>query len=360
MKRRDFLKKAGVVAAGASLSPLMFANAQNSTYRWGMVTSWPTGLDTLFGSAEEVASILAELTDGDVQVDVHAAGAQVGAFEVYDAVASGAFEMAHSAPYYFINKDPAHAFFTSVPFGMTPHQYDAWMFSGDGQSLFDELTLPDGVRAFVAGNTGPQTSGWFNREINTPEDLQGLTIRFPGFGGQVLSRVGANVQNLPGGEIYLALETGVIDAADWVGPYDDEILELHRVAQYYYLPSWAEPSASLASYVNEDLYQSLPSDIQDAIQAASVESNVRMLARYTSRNGAALQRLIEGGTEVRVLSDSILEALEQATEEIHEQNAQGNELYSRILENYRAFQDEIREWQRVSGYAYNSYVYRNE
>ena len=360
MKRRDFIKKAGVATAAASFSPLMFASAQRSTYRWGMVTSWPTGLDALFGAAQDTADVLSELTDGDVQVEVHAAGAQVGAFEVYDAAASGAFEMAHSAPYYFINKNPTHGFFTAVPFGMTAEQYDAWMFEGEGQSMLDELTRPDGLAAFVAGNTGPQTSGWFNREINSPEDLRGLTIRFPGFGGQVLSAVGANVQNLPGGEIFLALDTGVVDAADWVGPYDDEILQLNQVARYYYFPSWAEPGAALAAYINLDLFESLPADIQEAVQAAGHVANERMLAKYAARNGAALDRLIAGGTEIRFLSESILETLEGATNEIHEQNASGNDLYRRTLDSYNAFLGTVRGWERVSTHAYNDYIFRNQ
>jgi TRAP-type mannitol/chloroaromatic compound transport system substrate-binding protein len=358
VKRRDFLKKAGVVTASASLSPLMFANAQRSSFRWGMVTSWPTALDTIFGGAQDTAAVLGELTDGDVQVEVFPAGAQVGAFEVYDAVSSGAFEMAHAAPYYFINKDPTHAFFTAVPFGMNAQQFDAWMFSGGGQALADELTNRDNVQTFVAGNTGPQTSGWFNREINSPADLRGLTIRFPGFGGQVLSRLGANVQNLPGGEIFLALDTGVIDAADWVGPYDDEILGLQNAARYYYYPSWAEPGASLSAYINKDLYDGLPADIQNAIRAASAEANQRMLAKYNARNEPALQRLIKGGTEVRTLPNAVLEALEGATDEIHAQNASGNDLYRRTLESYQAFQESVRAWHRTSEHAYNSYIYR--
>ncbi|MEX2541494.1 MAG: TRAP transporter substrate-binding protein DctP [Trueperaceae bacterium] len=360
MKRRDFLKKAGVVTASASLSPLMFASAQRSTYQWGMVTSWPTALDTIYGGAVDTAALIGELTDGDVQVEVFPAGAQVGAFEVYDAVSSGAFQMAHAAPYYFINKDPMHAFFTAVPFGMTAQQFDAWMISGDGQQLADELTHPDNVQTFVAGNTGPQTSGWYNKEINTPADLRGLTIRFPGFGGQVLSRVGANVQNLPGGEIFLALDTGVIDAADWVGPYDDEILGLQNAARYYYFPSWAEPGASLSAYIDKSLYDGLPADIQSAIRAASAEANQRMLAKYNARNEPALQRLIAGGTEVRTMSNDILSTLESATNEIHEQNASGNELYRRTLESYQAFQASVREWHRTGDHAYNSYIYREQ
>lgn len=356
MKRRDFLKKAGVAAAGASLSPLMFANAQASTYRYDMVTSWPTALDTIFGGATNTARHITEMTGGDVEVTVYPAGAQVGAFEVYDAVSSGAFGMGHAAPYYFINKNPVHAFFTAVPFGMDAQQFDAWMHTGNGQALSDELTAPDDVIMFPAGNTGAQTSGWFKREIETVADLQGLTIRFPGFGGQVLSRLGANVQNIPGGEVFLALDTGVIDAADWVGPYDDEILGLHRAATYYYFPSWAEPGASLAFYMNRTEFEGLPSEIQEVIRTAAARANQQMLADYDAKNMPALQRLIDAGAQVRGLSEELLEALEGATNEIHQENAAGNELYARVLEDYTAFQESVRDWHRISQFAYSSYV----
>lgn len=360
MQRRDFLKKASVVAASATFSPLMFAKAQAGSYTFDMVTSWPTSLDTIYGGALNTAAYLQEITGGDVTIQVYPAGAQVGAFEVYDAVSSGAFAMGHAAPYYFINKNPAHAFFTAVPFGMDAQQFDAWMNSGNGQALHQELTEPDNVIAFPAGNTGPQTSGWFKREITTPADLQGLTIRFPGFGGQVLSRVGANVQNLPGGEIFLALDTGVIDAADWVGPYDDGILGLNEAAEFYYFPSWAEPGASLAVYMNLDEYNALPADIQAALQAAGAKANQQMLADYDARNWAALQELVASGTQVRNLSDEILAALEQATGEIHEENAANNPLYSRILEDYQAFLSSVRSWHEISQNAYANYVYRTD
>jgi TRAP-type mannitol/chloroaromatic compound transport system substrate-binding protein len=360
MKRRDFLKKAGVVTVGAGLSPLMFANAQRSTYRFEMVTSWPTALDAIYGGAVNTARYLSEMTDGDVTVDVYPAGAQVGAFEVYDAVSSGAFAMGHAAPYYFYNKNPVHAFFTAVPFGMDAPQFDAWMNAGDGQAFSDELTAPDDVIMFPAGNTGPQTGGWYKREIATVADLQGLTIRTPGFGGQVLGKVGANVQNVPGGEVFISLETGVLDAADWVGPYDDEILGLNTAATYYYLPSWAEPGASLAVYMNRTEFDGLPGDIQEALRSAAARANQQMLAEYTAKNAAALARMVASGTQVRTFSTEILDALRGATQEIHAENAQGNDLYVRVLENYNAFQDAAREWLSASGYAYARYIYGDD
>jgi len=359
MKRRDFLKKAGVATVGAGMSPLMFANAQASTYRFDMVTSWPTALDTIYGGALNTARYLNEITDGDVEVTVYPAGAQVGGLEVYDTVSLGAFQMGHTASYYYVGKDPTHGFFTAVPFGMNAQQMDAWFASGGGQALFDEINERDNMIAFPAGNTGVQMGGWFNKEINSSADLQGLTMRIPGLGGQVMSRVGANVQNIPGGEIFLALDTGVIDATEWVGPYDDEILGLNQAARYYYAPGWHEPGPSLATYVNLDVYRDLPADIQAAIQSAAARANQKMLADYDAKNGPALNRLVEAGAELRTFPQSVLETLATAMDEIHEENAAGNPLYARVLEAYRTFQGGIRAWHRVSEFAFHSYVYQD-
>ena len=357
MKRRDFLKKSGVVAASASFSPLMFANAQASSFSFGMVTSWPTALDTIYGGATNSAQYISDLTGGDVEIQVYPAGAQVGGLEVYDAVSSGAFEMGHTASYYYIGKDPTHAIFTTIPFGMNAQQMDAWMTSGGGQELFNEFNAPDNLIAFPAGNTGVQMGGWFRQEINTPEDLQGLTMRIPGLGGQVMSRVGVNVQNIPGGEIFLALDTGAIDATEWVGPYDDEILGLNTAAEFYYAPGWHEPGPTLCNYINLDVYNGLPADIQQAIQIASAAANQKMLADYDAKNGPALNRLVEAGAQLRTFSNEILSTLESAMNEIHDEFSGQNETYASTLEAYRTFQSAIRDWHEVGEYAYHNYVY---
>jgi TRAP-type mannitol/chloroaromatic compound transport system substrate-binding protein len=360
MKRRDFLKKAGVATVGAGLSPLMFANAQAATYTFDMVTSWPTSLDTIYGGALNTAQYLNEITDGDVEVNVYPAGAQVGGLEVYDTVSLGAFQMGHTASYYYVGKDPTHGFFTAVPFGMNAQQMDAWFTSGGGQELFNEINARDNMIAFPAGNTGVQMGGWFNREINSPDDLQGLTMRIPGLGGQVMGRVGANVQNIPGGEIFLALDTGVIDATEWVGPYDDEILGLNQAARYYYAPGWHEPGPTLSTYVNLDVYNDLPADIQYAIQAASARANTKMLADYDAKNGPALRRLVEAGAELRTFPQPVLDTLEAAMNEIHQENAANNEFYARVHDAYMSFMSGIREWHQASEYAFHDYVYRGE
>ncbi|HEX7022326.1 MAG TPA: TRAP transporter substrate-binding protein DctP [Trueperaceae bacterium] len=360
MKRRDFLKRAGAAAAGAGLSPLMFARAQAATFNWGMVTSWPTSLDTLFGGAQYFAETLKTMTDGDVQIEVYPAGAQVGALEVLDAVASGAFQTCHTASYYFIGKDPSHAFFTTIPFGLTPQQQVAWLEVGGGQELWNEFNEGSNTIAFACGNTGAQTGGWFNKEINTPADLQGLKMRFPGQGGQVMAKAGVNVQNLPGGEIFLALDTGVIDAADWVGPYDDKILGIYKAAKYYYLPSWAEPGPSVGAYINLDVYNSLPEDIQTAIRTAAAATDRRMLAQYDARNGQALQELVDLGVELRTFPDEVLATLERYADELNQENVSSNRTYARIYENWSAFRDTIRSWHGKSQYAFDRYVYDQE
>lgn len=360
MNRRDFIKRAGMVTAGASISPLMFANAQASTFRFEMVTSWPTSLDTLFGTAENIGKYLMEASAGDISVKVYPAGAQIGALEVYDAVSSGAFAMAHTAPYYYLNKNPAHGFFTAVPFGMDTQQFNAWMYSGNGHDLQLELLAPDGMVAFPAGNTGAQTGGWFKREINTVADLQGLTMRFPGFGGQVMGRVGMNVQNIPGGELFLALDTGVIDAADWVGPYDDQILGLNKAAPYYYFPSWAEPGPGVTLYFNADAFNSLPPELQGVVRDVTARANIEMVADYDTKNFTALQQLIASGTQIRIFSDELLAAFEKATEEIHAENAANNAIYQRVLDDYTTFAQSVRGWTKLTQNAYNQFVFRDK
>ncbi len=358
MNRRSFIKKAGIAVAGASISPLMFASAQRSKFNFEMVTSWPTSLDTLFGTAENIAKYINEASSGDITVKVYPAGAQIGALEVYDAVSTGAFAMAHTAPYYFINKNPAHGFFTAVPFGMDSQQFNAWMYAGNGNALAQELLAPDNMVSFPAGNTGAQTGGWFKREINTVADLQGLTMRFPGFGGQVMGRVGVNVQNIPGGELFLALDTGVIDAADWVGPYDDQILGLNKAAPYYYFPSWAEPGPGVCLYMNKDEFGGLPADLQSVVADACARGNVEMLSNYDTKNYTALQELIASGTQIRLFSDEILGAFAKATDEIHAENAAKAPGYQRIHDDYRSFMDNVRAWTKVTQHAYNGFIFK--
>ena len=356
MKRRHFLTGAAGAAAAASsvFSPLTIA--KNKTFNLAMVTSWPTSLDTLFGTAQYIGRAIEAATDGDVTVEVFPAGEQVGGLEVFDSVASGAFALGHTASYYYIGQNPAHAFFTAMPFGLTGMQQNAWLQSGGGVDLWNELNARSNLIAFTAGNTGGQTGGWFNKEINSPADLKGLKMRFPGLGGQVMARAGVNIQNLPGGQVYFALDRGTIDAADWVSPYADEILKLHEAAKYYYMPSWAEPGATLGLYANLDIYKGLPADIRETIQTVARAANERMFSEYMAKNGPALQRLIDGGAEVRAFPAEVLQVLEKYTDEIQAEHAEEDKFYARVYEQWTGFRDSVRTWTDASEYRYLRYV----
>ena len=357
MKRREFLKKAGVVAAASTaFSPNVFAQGGGKMHL-EMVTSWPTSLDTIYGGALNTAKFINELTGGDVVVDVYPGGAQVGGLEVYDAVSSGAFALGHTAPYYYVGKNTAHAFFTAIPFGLNAQQQNAWLESGGGQALWDELNAPDNLIAFAAGNTGVQMGGWFNKEINSLEDLQGLKMRIPGLGGKVMTRAGVNVQVLPGGEIYLSLELGTIDATEWVGPYDDEILGFHKIAQYYYTPGWHEPGPTLGTYVNLDEWNGMPEDIQNTIKIASKAANLQMLADYDAKNGAAFARIKESGVEVREFPAEVLQGLEGHMDDIHSEEVASNADYAKIHAEWSAFRNDIRSFHAIQENAYANYVF---
>lgn len=358
MKRREFLKKAGVVAASASLTPLMFAKAQGATqFRWGMPTSWPTGLDMLYGGAVALAEHVGVMSDGQLMIEPYPAGAQIGGLEVFDAVASGAFEMGHSASYYYIGKDPTHAFFTCIPFGMTASQLTSWVHSGGGQALWDELNARDNMLGLLSGNTSMQMAGWFNKEINGVADLRGLSFRTAGLGGQVYAAAGVNVQTLPGGEIYLALERGALDAAEWVGPHDDEVIGLNDAARYYYGPGWAEPGAGFCAYINLDAWNTLPPHLQEVVRVAAKAVNSQMLADYHAKDPAAFTRMVTGGSEPRVFPDDVMQAFWDSWQTINEDLRGGNELYRRVSDSATAFMAELREYDKINQFAYLSFVY---
>jgi TRAP-type mannitol/chloroaromatic compound transport system substrate-binding protein len=357
MDRRGFIKGAGtgLVAASAVNAPAVIA--QPTRFRLNMVTSWPAALDNLYGTAEYFAERIEAMTDGDVQARTSPGGAEVGALEVYDAVSNGAFECCHTAPYYFIGKNPAHGFFTALPFGMTMEAQNAWMVSGGGQALWDELNAKDNLIAFPGGNTSAQCGGWFNVEVNSPDDLNGLRMRFPGHGGRVMAKAGVNIQQLPGGEVFTAMERGALDAAEWVGPYDDQILGMQDVAQYYYMPSWAEPSAMLGFYFNLDVWNTFPADIQAQIRACCAEANAWMAARYLSRNPVALKELQDQGVEVRYFPDSVLEAFQAGAAEVHDEDMD-NADYARIYPEWEAFRDLTRGWDAANSFRYRAFIHR--
>jgi TRAP-type mannitol/chloroaromatic compound transport system substrate-binding protein len=376
MDRRQFLQTLatrtvaatalGVAAGCASnemgvTTPVPAAVAQDAALpelEWQMPTSWPVALDTIYGGVQVFVDRVSALTGGKFTITPRAAGEMVPGTQVLDAVTQKGAPIGHSASYYYIGKSNAVAFGTTVPFGLTAQQQNAWFFEGGGLGLLQELYAARfNVIQFPAGNTGAQMGGWFRKEINTVADLQGLKMRIPGLGGQVMAKLGVTVQALPGNEIFQALQTGTVDAAEWVGPYDDEKLGLNTVAQYYYHPGWWEPGAALEVQVNLDEWNALPELYREAIKVAAFEANTIMQARYEGRNGAALQRMIDGGTELRRYSDEILTAAEAATFELYDEFAAADTDFKSIYDQWRAFRSQIYAWNAINEAPFTNFVF---
>ncbi|HEY9763276.1 MAG TPA: TRAP transporter substrate-binding protein [Trichocoleus sp.] len=341
--------------AAANSTP---SNADLPTLNWEMATSWPTSLDTIFGGAQVFADRLAALTNGKFKITPRAAGELAPPLEVLNVVSQGAVPCGHTAAYYYLGKSPALAFGCSVPFGLTPQQQNAWLYEGGGLKQLQELYASKfGVIQFPAGNTGTQMGGWFRQEISSLNALQGLKMRIPGLGGQVMSKLGVTVQNLPGGEIFQALQTGAIDAAEWVGPYDDEKLGLYKVAKYYYYPGWWEPGPTLEVQINLNEWKKLPVQYQEAVQTAAFEANSTMLARYETRNNEALQKLLQAGVQLRPYSDDILSAAEKATFELYDEFAAKDADFKAVFDNWRQFRDRVYAWNNLNESNFTRFTY---
>ncbi|WP_206816326.1 TRAP transporter substrate-binding protein [Chroococcus sp. FPU101] len=326
--------------------------------QWQMATSWPPSLDTIFGGATVLADRVAALTNGKFKITPRAAGEIAPALEVLNVVSQGAVQCGHTASYYYVGKSPVLAFGTTVPFGLTAQQQNAWLYEGGGLKRLQEIYANKfNVIEFPCGNTGTQMGGWFRKEVSSVNDLKGLKMRIPGLGGQVMSKLGVTVQSLPGGEIFQALQTGAIDAAEWVGPYDDEKLGLNRVAKYYYYPGWWEPGATLELQINLNEWKKLPPQYQEAIYTATFEANTTMLARYDSRNNEALQRLLTSGTQVRAYSPEILTAAEQAAFAIYDEFAAKDADFKAVYEEWKQFRTRIYAWHKLNEGSFTNFVY---
>ncbi|MBX3056745.1 MAG: TRAP transporter substrate-binding protein DctP [Anaerolineae bacterium] len=325
--------------------------------QWQMATSWPVALDTIFGGAEVFAQRVAAMTGGKFVITPRAAGELAPGLEVLNVVEQGAVPAGHTASYYYVGKSPVTAFGTALPFGLTARQQNAWLYEGGGlellqqyyRSRFNVIQLP-------AGNTGAQMGGWFNKEIETTADLQGLKMRIPGLGGQVMNKLGVTVQVVAGGEIFQALQTGAIDAAEWVGPYDDEKLGLQDAANFYYSPGWWEPGPTLEVQIGVSEWDKLPEIYQEILQTAAHQANTQMLARYDARNKEALERLIQGGTQLRSFSQEILEAAEQASFALYDEFSQADSDFKSIFEQWKKFRDDIQIWHSVNETDYMKYI----
>lgn len=385
MKRRDFLRGAAVGVAGLSAAaltacaapaaipttqpgaaageaPQAQAPAQASdlpTLEWQMPTSWTASIPVLLGAAEHFAKRVGELTEGRLRITAAPGGQIVPGLQVYEAIENGTAPIGHTASFYWVGRDPAWAIGTTLPFGLTTNQQNAWLEFGGGNQLMDEFYAQQGIIAFAAGNTTNQSGGWFKREINTLSDLQGLKMRIPGLGGQVMARLGVSTQQLAGGEIFQALSTGTIDAAEFTNPVDEEKLGFNQAADFYYMPSWWEPGATLHVFINRSEYEKLPAQYQYAIQAAAHESDRRSIAQYDAENAAALKRLIDGGTQLRFYSDEIMGAAQKAAFELYGELSSQSPAFSKIYTEWRKFRESVYTWNQTNEYRFMNFVYNN-
>jgi TRAP-type mannitol/chloroaromatic compound transport system substrate-binding protein len=345
VSRRNFARLAAATGATAIAAP---AIAQQPAIKWRLTASFPKSLEGLWGASPTVAKFVSEMSDGKFQIEPFAAGEIVPGLQVLDAVANGTVECGHTYGGYYVGKNPSLIFDGSLPFGFTVRQHNAWYFQGDGKKLLDEVHDGMGIVAIPMGNTGGQSFGWFRKELKTPADFQGVKMRVAGFGGRVLAKLGVVPQQIAGGEIYPALEKGTIDAAEWVGPYDDEKLGFHKVAKYMHIPGVLELCANTSLYVNKAKWAELPGSYQTMLRASCTYALVEMLAFYDARNAKALARVVAGGAQLVVLSPEILRALRTALEQVLDEEAAKSEQFKKVLENWRAFRSEQHRWFSVA------------
>jgi len=345
VSRRNFTRLAAAGAATAAVaSP---AVAQQIT-KWRLSSSFPKSIEGLWGASPTIAKFVNEMSDGKFVIDTFAAGEIVPGLQVLDAVTNGTVECGHTYSGYYIGKNPALIFDGSLPFGLTARQHNAWYMYGDGKRLVDEMYDAMGVVSIPCGNTGGQSFGWFRKELKSPADFSGIKMRVAGFGGRVLSKLGVIPQQIAGGEIYPALEKGAIDAAEWVGPYDDEKLGFHKVAKYMHIPGVLELCANTCLYINKSAWAKLPPSHQAMLRAACGYALLEMLASYDARNAKAIQRVVEQGAQLVVLSPDILRALRGALETVLDEEAAKSDQFKRTLDNWRAFRSEQHRWFSIA------------
>ncbi|MBK7662319.1 MAG: TRAP transporter substrate-binding protein [Sterolibacteriaceae bacterium] len=361
MQRRWFLKNAGAGLAAGSLAAPAIVQAQSLDGRlpeikWRLASSFPKSLDTIFIAAETMAQRVAAASGNRFQIRVFPAGEIVPGPQVLDAVKDGTVEMGHSASYYFVGKDPTFAFDCAMPFGLNSRQQSAWIFNGGGLELMRELFRGYHIYNIPLGNTGVQMGGWYRKEINSIDDLKGLKMRIGGFAGQVIARLGAVPQQIPGGDIYPALEKGTIDAAEWVGPYDDLKLGFNKVAKYYYYPGWWEGGPQLTAYVNIRQWNGLPKEYQAILEDACMVGHIDMQTRYDAKNPGALKELIGGGTVLKPFPAEVMAACYKAALELYDETAAKNPRFRKVYEAWRRFRDEQLQWFAVAENRYDNFM----
>ena len=354
MERREILKKGLVGLGGAAVASTIAAPAiAKERVEIAMVATWGRDFPGLGTGAQRFAQRLNDMSDGRIQVTYYAANERVKAFDSFDEVASGNAQMYHGAEYYWKGKHPGWAYFTSVPFGLTYTEMNAWIRFGGGQELWDELGADYGLKGLMCGNTGVQMGGWFRKEMNSVDDFKGLKMRMPGLGGDVLAKLGGSPVSLPGGQIYENLISGSIDATEWVGPWNDELMKFYEAAKYYYYPGMHEPGAMLACGMNKTWWDGLSKSDQLMIEAASSMENDVMMSEYNAKNGAALKRLVnDQGVKLRQFNDDIYDGFAEASEEVFAEVQEHSDLANRIHQSFVTARADIGAWAEISDQAY--------
>lgn len=359
MKRRDFIKVTGLSIAGAATVAAPAIAQSMPELKWRMTTSWPKSLDTIHGGAEIMAKAVGEATDGRFQIQTFAAGEIVPGLQVLDAVQNGTVEMGHTASYYYFGKDPTFTLGTSAPFGPNSRLNQAWFIQGGGRDLLNAFYKNYNVISLLAGNTTCQMGGWFRKEINTVDDLNGLKFRIGGFAGRVMQKLGCVPQQLAGGDIYPALEKGTIDAAEWVGPYDDEKLGLYKVAPHYYYPGWWEGGTMLLAMVNLDKWNALPKFYQNVLEQAGHFANNWMMAKYDTVNPLGLKKLLANGAKLHAFPAPVMEASFKAAKELHAEVSASNANFKKIWESLTAYSNTGYQWFQVAEIGYDNFMARH-
>ncbi len=325
---------------------------ETTAIEWKLVTTWPKNLPGLGSAPENFARYVNAMSNGRLSVKVFGAGEIVPAFGVFDAVSQGVAQAGHGAAYYWKGKIPAAVFFTAIPFGMTAQEMNGWLHYGGGLELWRELYQPFNVIPFAGGSTGVQMAGWFNRELRSADDLKGLKMRIPGLAGEVFDAAGGTAVRIAGGEVYTSMQTGVIDAVEWVGPYNDRTLGLNEVADYYYYPGWHEPGAMLEFIINDRAYNALPDDLKAVVSAAARAANAAMLDEFTARNNESLRDLLDQGTDLRRLPDDVFARLHQRAQEVMAALVASDPMAAKIQRSYQGFYDDVRAYHAISEQAY--------
>jgi TRAP-type mannitol/chloroaromatic compound transport system substrate-binding protein len=355
MERRNFVRQAGLAGVlAAGVAPAV-VHAQ-ANIRWRLASSFPKSLDTIFGAADVFAKKVAEMSGGKFQVAVHAGGELMPAFGVVDGVQNGTVEMAHTAPYYFFGKDETFALGCAVPFGLNSRQLTAWMVEGNGLKLMREFYRNYNIINFMGGNTGAQMGGWYRKEIKSVADIKGMKMRIGGFAGKVLERMGGVPQNIPGGEIYSALEKGTIDAAEWVGPYDDQKLGFNKVAPNYYYPGWWEGGPQLDFFINTKAYEALTPEYKAIVEAASAVAHVDMQAKYDARNPSALKQLVGSGTKLFRFPKDVMDVAFKESMALYSELSGKNPNWKKVYEDYSNFRRDQNLWFRFAEAGFDDFM----